>query len=127
MIPGEIIVPEDAPPLVANEGLETKVLAVSNVGDRPIQVGSHIHFFEVNRMLRFDREISFGMHLDVSSGMGARFDPGVPKTVRLVRYGGAGNVQGFGGLTNGRIDDQAVRARALNDARARGYASAGND
>ncbi|MFP6707423.1 MAG: urease subunit beta [Alphaproteobacteria bacterium] len=109
-----------------NAGKETAEIEVLNVGDRTIQVRSHAHFFEVNRMLRFERDISFGMHLDVSSGMGARFDPGVPKTVRLVRYGGAGNVQGFGGLTNGRIDDQAVRERALDDARARGYANAGN-
>lgn len=123
--PGEIITAEGE--IELNAGREMAEVEVLNAGDRTIQVRSHAHFFEVNRMLRFDRETSFGMHLDVPSGVGARFDPGVPKTVRLVRYGGSGNVQGFGGLTNGKIGDPAVRERALNEARARDYTNAGND
>lgn len=121
--PGEIITAEGE--IEMNVGREAAEVEVLNVGDRTIQVRSHAHFFEVNRMLQFDRETAFGMHLDVPSGVGARFDPGVPKTVQLVRYGGSGNVQGFGGLTNGLINDQAVRERALDEARARGYRDTG--
>ncbi len=123
--PGEIITAEGE--IEVNAGRETAEVEVLNAGDRTIQVRSHAHFFEVNRMLQFDRETSFGMHLDVPSGVGARFDPGVPKMVPLVRYGGSGNVQGFGGLTNGAIGDQSVRERALDEARRRGYISAGDD
>ena len=75
MIPGEIIVSEKGGSLVANEGLETKTLVVSNTGDRPIQVGSHIHFFEVNRALDFDREAARGFRLNVPAGTAARFEP----------------------------------------------------
>jgi len=121
--PGEIITAEGE--IEMNAGREAAEVEVLNVGDRTIQVRSHAHFFEVNRMLQFDREAAFGMHLDVPSGVGARFDPGLPKTVRLVRYGGSGNVQGFGGLTNGLIKDQTVRERALDKARARGYGNTG--
>ena len=117
--PGEIITAQGE--IEVNAGREAAEVEVVNDGDRTIQVRSHAHFFEVNRMLRFDRELSFGMHLDAPSGGGARFDPGVPKTVRLVRYGGSGNVQGFGGLTNGEIGDEIVRKSALDKARARGY------
>ena len=123
--PGEIITAEGE--IELNTGKETAEVEVVNDGDRTIQVRSHAHFFEVNRMLRFDRKMSFGMHWDAPSGGGARFDPGVPKTVRLVRYGGIGNVQGFGGLTNGEIGDQVVRESAMNEARARGYITAEED
>ncbi|MDA1101835.1 MAG: urease subunit beta [Proteobacteria bacterium] len=125
IIPGEIITGDGE--IELNAGRDAAAIEVLNVGDRTIQVRSHAHFFEVNRMLRFDREAAFGMHLDVPSGVGARFDPGVPKTVPLVRYGGSGNVQGFGGLTNGLIDDRTVRESALDAARARGYGNSGGE
>ena len=104
MIPGEIIVPEDAPPLVANEGLETKVLAVSNVGDRPIQVGSHIHFFEVNRALDFDRAASRGFRLNVPAGTAARFEPGDSREIELVALAGERKVYGLNNLINGPLE-----------------------
>jgi urease subunit gamma/beta len=121
-VPGEIITPDGE--IELNAGRETVEVEVLNTGDRTIQVRSHAHFFEVNRALEFDRAVAFGARLDAPSGVGARFDPGVPKKVTLVRYGGAGVVQGFGGLTNGRIDDPAVRDRALELARRRGYRGA---
>tara|TARA_R110002167_G_scaffold150720_1_gene344531 strand:+ start:65 stop:757 length:693 start_codon:yes stop_codon:yes gene_type:complete len=121
-VPGEIIAAEGE--IEVNAGRAAVELEVVNAGDRTIQVRSHAHFFEVNRALEFDRALAFGMRLDAPSGVGARFDPGVPKTVRLVRYAGSGKVMGFGGLTNGAIDDDAVRERALELARQRGYRGA---
>ena len=104
MIPGEIIVKENAPPLAANEGLETKTLVVSNTGDRPIQVGSHIHFFEVNRALDFDREASRGFRLNVPAGTAARFEPGDSREVELVALGGERRVYGLNNLTDGPLE-----------------------
>ena len=120
--PGEII-PADGE-IEVNAGREAVELEVLNTGDRTIQVRSHAHFFEVNRALQFDRAMAFGMKLDTPSGVGARFDPGVPRTVRLVRLGGAGLAMGFGGLVNGATDDPAVRDKALELARLRGYRGA---
>ncbi len=120
--PGEIIT--GAGEIEINAGRAAVEVEVMNTGDRAIQVRSHAHFFEVNRALDFDRAAAFGMRLDAPSGVGARFDPGVPKTVRLVRYGGSGQVQGFGGLTNGQIDDDALRKTALDRARQQGYRGA---
>lgn len=107
MIPGEIIVPENAPPLVANEGLETKVLAVSNVGDRPIQVGSHIHFFEVNRALDFDRDDARGFRLNIPAGSAVRFEPGDSKEIELVALAGERRVYGLNNLTDGHLDAES--------------------
>ena len=103
MIPGEIIVPEDAPPLVANEGLEIKVLAVSNVGDRPIQVGSHIHFFEVNRSLDFARDDARGFRLNIPAGSAVRFEPGIAREVELVALAGRREVFGLNNKVNGPL------------------------
>lgn len=122
LIPGEIIAAEGE--IEVNAGREAVEVEVLNTGDRMIQVRSHAHFFEVNRALEFDRAAAFGMRLDAPSGVGARFDPGVPKTVRLVRFGGDGVAIGFGGLTNGNTGDDAVRQRALELARQRGYRGA---
>ena len=120
--PGEIITPDGD--IEVNAGRQAVEVEVLNTGDRTIQVRSHAHFYEVNRVLSFDRVKAFGMRLDSPSGVGARFDPGVPKTVRLVRFGGAGIVRGFGGLTNGQIDDATVRNEAQRRARGRGYCGA---
>ncbi|MEM7251798.1 MAG: urease subunit beta [Pseudomonadota bacterium] len=121
-VPGEIITRPGE--IELNAGRESVEVEVRNLGDRTIQVRSHAHFFEVNRALAFDRARSFGMRLDAPSGVGARFDPGVPKRVRLVKFGGSGFVNGFGGLTNGNLNDDDVRARALTLAQRRGYRGA---
>lgn len=84
-------------------------LEVVNTGDRAIQVRSHAHFFETNRALRFDRGTAFGMRLDRPSGTGMRFEPGMPTIVELVEIGGTGEVHGFADLTNGSIQDPAIK------------------
>ncbi len=120
--PGELIPQEGE--IVVNDGRERVSLEVVNRGDRTVQVRSHAHFFEVNPELEFDRAKAFGFRLDAASGTGLRFDPGIAKEVRLVAFGGSGDVFGFGGLTDGNIHDPAVRERALERARALGYRGA---
>jgi urease subunit gamma/beta len=122
VVPGEVICPDGD--IEINAGRARVTLTVVNTGDRDIQVRSHAHFFEVNRALEFERARAFGLHLDCPSGVGVRFEPGIPRTVDLVPYAGARRVSGFGGLTNGLLDDPAVRAAALAAARARGYRGA---
>lgn len=104
MKPGEIITCEGESFISANENLEIISLEVSNTGDRPIQVGSHIHFFEVNRALQFDREKSRGFRLNVPAGTAARFEPGDSREVELVALAGSREVYGLNNLTNGAID-----------------------
>jgi urease beta subunit len=115
MIPGEYLLAEED--VVANAGRATLKLRVANRGDRPIQVGSHFHFFEVNRALRFDRARAFGMRLDIPAGTAVRFEPGDDKIVTLVRLGGRANVHGLNNLTNGATEltgRQAALNRALS-------------
>ena len=102
MIPGEIIVAE-APPIEANQGLETKVLEVANTGDRPIQVGSHYHFYETNTALRFDRAAARGFRLNIPAGTAVRFEPGDTREVELVALGGGREVFGFHAKVNGKL------------------------
>ena len=104
MKPGEIITCEGESFISANENLEIISLEVSNTGDRPIQVGSHIHFFEVNRALKFDREKSRGFRLNVPAGTAARFEPGDSREVELVALAGSREVYGLNNLTNGAVD-----------------------
>ena len=104
MKPGEIITCEGESFISANENLEIISLEVSNTGDRPIQIGSHIHFFEVNRALQFDREKSRGFRLNVPAGTAARFEPGDSREVELVALAGSREVYGLNNLTNGAID-----------------------
>ena len=85
-----------------NAGRKTQVLTVKNGGDRPVQVGSHFHFYEVNSMLDFDRKAAFGFRLDIPSGMSVRFEPGESKTVRLCSFGGKSEIYGLNGLTHGK-------------------------
>src|SRR5262252_7303186 len=99
MIPGEYILA--ANPVTANANRRTVELEVANTGDRPIQVGSHFHFFEVNRALRFDRAQAFGMRLNIPAGTAVRFEPGDEKRVTLVEVAGAKKVFGLNALTNG--------------------------
>jgi urease subunit beta len=101
MKPGEIITPKDAPNIHANQNLETLLIKVSNVGDRPIQVGSHMHFYEVNRALEFERDKARGFRLNVPAGTAARFEPGDSKEVELVALAGSREVYGLNNLTNG--------------------------
>jgi urease subunit beta len=105
MTPGEIITP--AGEIVLNAGRATASVAVANTGDRPIQVGSHFHFFEVNRALRFDRQTAYGFRLDIPAGTSVRFEPGEERTVPLVALGGRRVVRGLNGLVNGPLVDHA--------------------
>lgn len=102
MIPGEII-PADAPDLEANAGLETLILPVANSGDRPIQVGSHFHFSEVNSALKFDREQARGYRLDIPAGTAVRFEPGDEREVPLVALAGKREVFGLNNQVNGSL------------------------
>ena len=104
MKPGEIITCDGVDFISANENLESMVIKVSNRGDRPIQVGSHFHFFEVNRALEFDREKTRGFRLNVPAGTAARFEPGDSREVELVALAGTREVYGLNNLTNGAID-----------------------
>jgi urease beta subunit len=106
VIPGEYLLGEGD--IIANQGRRTVELTVANTGDRPIQVGSHFHFFEVNRALRFDRAQAFGMRLNVPAGTAVRFEPGDEKRVTLVELGGARRVFGLNALTDGGARDQAL-------------------
>jgi urease beta subunit len=104
LIPGEWIIGEDT--IELNAGRRTLSISVSNVGDRPIQVGSHYHFFEANDALEFDRSATVGMRLSVPSGQSIRFEAGDEREVELVEFGGRGRIVGF----SGRMDGQRPRA-----------------
>ena len=119
IIPGEIILGEGD--IVAFHGRQTVELIVANTGDRPIQVGSHCHFFETNRALRFDREKAYGFRLQVPAGTAVRFEPGEDKRVTLVSVGGNRVAYGINGLVNGRLDDPNVKAKAMTAAREQGF------
>jgi urease beta subunit len=101
LIPGEIITAEGD--LTLNEGRETLTLSVANTGDRPIQVGSHYHFFETNPGLKFDRAKAKGFRLDIPAGTAVRFEPGQTRDVRLVAIAGAKTVHGFRGEVMGKV------------------------
>jgi len=103
MIPGEIITPPDAPPLPANGGLATCTIEVVNTGDRPVQVGSHFHFFEVNEALRFDRAAARGFRLNIPAGTAVRFEAGDTRRVELVALAGIREVFGLNNKINGRL------------------------
>tara|TARA_Y100000816_G_scaffold264601_1_gene223850 strand:+ start:96 stop:416 length:321 start_codon:yes stop_codon:yes gene_type:complete len=102
LIPGEII--SEKGEIELNMDKKTKTITVSNTGDRPVQVGSHYHFFEANKALIFDRESSFGMRLDIPAGTAIRFEPGDITDVKLVPYSGSRNAYGFNSLVNGTLN-----------------------
>ena len=108
--------------ILANAGRRTVRVEVANTGDRPVQVGSHAHFFEVNRALSFPRGEAYGFRLNIPAGTSARFEPGDSRRVELVEYGGRRVVFGFSGLVNGPLDGQ--RQAALRRARERGFRGA---
>lgn len=107
MIPGEIRVNHELGEIVLNEGRRTKTLRVSNLGDRPIQVGSHYHFFEVNKFLDFDRDEALGFRLNIPAGTAVRFEPGQRRTVELVAFAGKQEVYGFQGAIMGKLQDRS--------------------
>lgn len=122
VVPGEIAT-EDGE-IEINAGRRTTTVSVVNTGDRPVQVGSHFHFFEANRELEFDRAAAFGMHLDVPAGTAKRFPPGEKVQVPLVEFGGSGEVWGLNNLTNGSIRSAATKKLALERAREHGFKGA---
>lgn len=111
MIPGEYILAEGD--IECNVGRATETITVVNTGDRPVQVGSHFHFFEVNREMEFDREKAFGMRLNIPAGTAVRFEPGEEKDVELVEFGGNKRVFGFSNLTNGDTITEGSKAQAM--------------
>jgi len=111
-------------PIEINPGLRSAELKVVNKGDRPVQVGSHFHFFEVNKAMDFPREQAFGMRLDIPAGTAMRFEPGEEKKVPLVELGGAKIAMGFNGLTMGSILHENIKQAALEKAREQGFKGA---
>ncbi len=104
MIPGEIITPLGAPDLILNPGLVKLNVVVANTGDRPVQVGSHFHFAEVNSSLHFDRAAARGFRLDIPAGTAIRFEPGDTREIPLVALAGSREVHGLNNLVNGPLD-----------------------
>ena len=102
LIPGEVI--SEQGEIVLNLGKEVKTVQVSNSGDRPVQIGSHYHFFEANKALIFDRKITLGMRLDIPAGTAIRFEPGDTTDVKLVPFSGLRNAYGFNSIVNGSLD-----------------------
>jgi urease subunit beta len=102
MIPGELLIPDGD--IELNSGRVVTTLLVANSGDRPIQIGSHFHFFEVNTALLFDRTAARGMRLDIPAGTAVRFEPGDERSVDLIPLAGSRQVYGFNGLINGYLD-----------------------
>ncbi len=120
--PGAIVAADGEIELSA--GRPRATVTVTNTGDRPVQIGSHYHFFEVNKALDFDRATSFGMRLDIPAGTAVRFEPGQSKEVALVGFGGRRELSGLNALTNGSATDPAVREAALRRARDAGFKGA---
>ena len=118
MVPGEIKPAKSE--ITINEGRDTITLKVANTGDRAVQVGSHFHFFEVNKALKLDREKAYGMHLDIASGTSVRFEPGEEKEVNLVEFGGTQRVFGFNALTEGQINDTTI-VKSSENAKLKGF------
>ena len=122
VVPGEIFTPEGD--IELNAGRRKVTIKAMNTGDRPIQIGSHYHFFEANKALDFDRAASFGMHLDIPAGTAVRFEPGEAKQVTLAAFGGTGEVFGLNNLTDGTTKGEKSKADALAKAKAQGFKGA---
>lgn len=117
MIPGEYFLSED--PIIANVGKSVIILDVKNTGDRPIQVGSHAHFFEINKALEFSRKKSYGFHLNIPAGTSIRFEPGDSKKIELTEFSGKKIVYGFSGLVNGSLSEK--QNEAFSKAKEQGF------
>ena len=113
MHPGEYFLDDEAGDILANTGRKVTTLLVRHTGDRPVQVGSHYHFFEVNAALDFERSEAYGFRLNIPAGTAVRFEPGEEKEVTLVEFGGARRVYGHRGQVNGSLDDAAISSAAL--------------
>lgn len=109
LVPGELLVESGYVEL--NSSRRTATLTVLNTGDRPVQVGSHFHFFEVNRALMFDRRAAYGMHLDIASGTAVRFEPGEERSVQLVAFGGTREMYGLNDMTNETLTEHPSHER----------------
>jgi urease subunit beta len=127
--PGEYFLDEAAGPIQANVKRRTTRVLVKNTGDRPIQVGSHYHFFEANRALGFDRAAGYGMRLNIPAGTAVRFEPGEEKEVEITEFGGARVIQGFNGLVDGALAAPGAKEQALSRARKAsfGFSEEGED
>jgi urease beta subunit len=119
MIPGEYFLKEE--PVECNAGRSTSNVTVVNTGDRPVQIGSHFHFFEANRQLEFDRENAFGMRLNIAAGTAVRFEPGEEKDVELVTFGGKRHIYGFNNLVNGDTTSGTVKQEAMTRLTEQGF------
>ncbi|MEO6454532.1 MAG: urease subunit beta [Ginsengibacter sp.] len=113
MIPGEYILAEGN--IQCNVGRSTIKVVVVNTGDRPVQIGSHFHFFEVNKQMQFDRAKAFGMRLNIAAATAVRFEPGEEKEVELVEFGGKKSVYGFNNLSNGPATNKEIKQQALKN------------
>lgn len=117
--PGEILTEEGE--IELNAGKDKAQITVTNTADRPIQVGSHFHFFEVNKALEFNRNLAYGMRLDIPAGTAVRFEPGESKRVELVEIGGTREGYGLNGLVEGSMDDEEIKKKALKKAAEFGF------
>ena len=117
MIPGEYFLSKE--PVIANVEKITITLDVKNTGDRPIQIGSHTHFFEVNKALEFPRRKSYGFHLNIAAGTSIRFEPGDSKKIELTEFSGKRIVYGFSGLVNGSLTEK--KDEAFSKAKDQGF------
>lgn len=111
--PGEYFIDEGE--IELNEGSELTIIEVENVGDRPIQVGSHYHFFETNAFLEFDRQKAYGQRLNIPSGTSVRFEPGSQKSIEVVPFKGKRYIAGFNGLVNGYLDEEETKIKAMQN------------
>src|SRR5215469_1279884 len=121
MSPGEYFLDESHGAIQANVGRRSTRLLVKNTGDRPIQIGSHYHFFETNRALGFDRAAAYAMRLNIPAGTAVRFEPGEEKEIELVEFGGRRVTHGFNGLVGGPLGAAGARERALQCAKEEGF------
>jgi urease subunit beta/urease subunit gamma/beta len=119
MIPGEFFIGDGH--VICNEGREVTKIEVTNTGDRPIQVGSHFHFFEVNKMMEFDREKAFGKRLNIIASTAVRFEPGEAKEIELVPYAGGRNIYGHNDLVNGNTETEVAKANAMKKVKEQGF------
>ncbi len=118
MIPGEVVTASRD--IILNENRRTETISIVNTGDRPIQVGSHYHFFEVNKLLSFPRDKAFGMRLDIPSGTSVRFEPGETKTVQLVEVGGTHRMFGLNNLTRAQVNAATIK-KSMHNAELNGF------
>ncbi len=127
MKPGEYFLDEAAGAIEANAGRRTVRILVKNTGDRPIQVGSHYHFFEANRSIAFDRAVAYGLRLNIPAGTAVRFEPGDEKEVDLTEFGGRRVIHGGNGLVGGELNASGARESAVERARGGGFQFSGEE